>query len=83
MLINVKYAPCSIMMGAPTEEWGEPTSPGSMFYQNSTQEVLNNEPIKNMKKVNASIIHVGNTILAAAVVTIINENLCLLDNQLT
>ena len=36
-----------------------------------------------MKKVNASIIHVDDTILAAAVEAVINENWCLLDNQLT
>ena len=36
-----------------------------------------------MKKGNASIMHVGDTILAAAVEAGINENLCLLNNQLT
>ena len=36
-----------------------------------------------MKKGNASIVHVGNTILAASVESITNENLCLLDNQST
>ena len=37
-LVNVKYAFCSIMMGDPTEEWGEPPSPGLMFCQTLTQE---------------------------------------------
>ena len=36
-----------------------------------------------MKKGRASIIHVDNTILVATVEAGINENWCLLDNQLT
>ena len=36
-----------------------------------------------MKKGNASLMHVGNTILAATAEAVINENWCLLKNQLT
>ena len=36
-----------------------------------------------MRKVDASIMHVGNTILAAAAEAGIDENWCLLDNQST
>ena len=36
--VNVKDALCSLMMGSPTEEWGELPYPGLMFCQTSTQE---------------------------------------------
>ena len=36
-LVNAKNASCSLVMGAPTEEWGKPPSTGLMFYQTSTQ----------------------------------------------
>ena len=39
-LVNVKNASCNIMMGTPTEEWGDPPSPGLMLCQTSTKEVL-------------------------------------------
>ena len=82
--MNVKDALCILVMGSPTEEWGELPSSGLMFFQNSTQEVPQTEPINNsMRKGDASIMHVGNTILAAAVEAGIDENWCLLDNQLT
>ena len=32
-LVNVKDALCSLMMGPPTNEWGELPSPGLMFCQ--------------------------------------------------
>ena len=81
-LVNAKDPSWSLMMGSPTEEWGELPSPGLMFCQTSTQEVLQTQSINNsVGKVNASIIHVGNTILAAAAEAGIDENWCLLDNQ--
>ena len=46
-LVNVKDALCSIMMGSPTDEWGELPSPGLMFFQTSTQEARQNESINN------------------------------------
>ena len=83
-LVNVKYAFCSIMMGDPTEEWGEPPSPGLMFCQTLTQEAPYTEPIKNnMKKGKSIRMHVGDTILSAAEEAGINENLFLIDNQST
>ena len=75
VLVNVKEASCSLIMGEPTEEWGKPPSPGLMLFQNSTQEVLQTKHIiNNMKKGNARIIHVGNTILTTAVEVGINGN---------
>ena len=66
-LVNVKDASCSLMMGSPTDEWGELTSTGLMFCQNSTQEARQNQPINNsLRKGDASIMHVGDTILDAA-----------------
>ena len=67
------------MVGAPTKEWGKLKSPGLVIFQTSTQEVLQTEPIKNsVKKGNASIMHVGDNILAAASETRIDESWCLL-----
>ena len=55
-----------------------------MFCQTSTQEFLQIEPINDrIKKGNASIMHVGDTILTATMDSGINENWCLLDNQST
>ena len=83
-MVNVKDASCSLMMGAPTEEWGELPSPGLMFCQTSTQEVSQTEPINNIvRKGNASIMHMGDTILYAAAEAGIDENWHLLDNQST
>ena len=44
-LVNVEYASCSLMMDITTKEWDDITSPGLMFYQTSSQEVLYMEPI--------------------------------------
>ena len=83
-LVNVKGALCSLIMGSSTEEWGELPSPGLMFCQTSTQETRQTESISNsVRKGDASIMHMGDTILAAAAEAGINENWCLLDNQLT
>ena len=83
-LVNIKEALCSLMMGPPTEEWGKLPSPGLMLCQPSTQEVLQTEPINNIgSKGDASIMHVGNTILAAEAEARVDENWCLLDNHLT
>ena len=66
-LVNVKDALCSLIMGAPAEEWGKLPSPGVMLCQTSTQEVPQTEPINNSaNNGNSSIMHVGNTILADA-----------------
>ena len=83
-MVNAKDASCSLIMGSSTEEWGELPSPGLVFCQTSTQEVRQNEPINNsVRKDDSSIMHVDDTILAAAVEAGIDENWCLLDNQLT
>ena len=75
MLLNVKDASCSIMMGSPTKEWGGPPSPELMFCKTSTQEVLKTEPINNnMKTGSTSIIPVGDIILADAAEAGINKN---------
>ena len=74
-LVNVKDASCSLMMVAPTKEWGELPYPGIMFWQTSTQEVPKNEHINNsVRKVNARIINVGDTILDAVAEVGIDEN---------
>ena len=55
-----------------------------MFCQTSTQEARENQSINNsVRKGDASIMHVGNTILADAAEAGIDENWCLLNNQLT
>ena len=53
-----------------------------MFYQTSTQEVLQTESINNnVRKGDVSIMHMGDTILAAAEEAEIDENWCLIENQ--
>ena len=80
-LVNIKDAFCSLMMGSPTEEWGELPSPGLMFCQTSTQKAQQNESINNsVRKGDASIMHVGNTILDAAAQSGVDENWYLLNN---
>ena len=70
------------MMVPHTDEWGELPSPGLMFYKTSTQESQQNQSINNSaRKGDASIMHVGDTILASAAEAGIDENWCLLDNQ--
>ena len=55
-----------------------------MLCQTSTQEARQNQSVNNsVSKGDASIMHVGNTILDAAAETRIDENWCLLDNQST
>ena len=72
------------MMPYLTKEWGELLSPGLMFYQTSTQEVPQTEPINSsVNKSNASIMHVGDTILYDAGEAGTDENWCLFDNQST
>ena len=84
VLVNIKDTSCSLVMGYPTEEWGELSSPGPMFFQTLTQEVQQTEPINNSVRNDASIIiHVGDTILAAAEEDVIDKYWCLIDNQLT
>ena len=74
-LVNIKDYLCSLMMGSLPEEWGELPSPGLMFFQTSTQEVRQTKYINNsLRKGDASIMHVGDTILAAAVEAGIDEN---------
>ena len=81
-LVNVKDALCSLMMGSPTNELSEVTSPGLMFCQTSTQEARQNQYINNIvRKGYASIMHVGDTILAAAAEAGIDKKWFLLDNQ--
>ena len=71
-------------MGSPTDEWGELPFPGLIFCQTSTQEAWQNQSINNsVRKGDASIIQVGNTILAAAVETGIDEIWCPIDNHST
>ena len=71
-------------MGSSTEEWGELPSPGLMFCQTSTQEARQTKSINNsMRNDDAIIMHVGDTILAAASEDGIDENWCLIDNQST
>ena len=83
-LVNVKDASCSLMMGSPTEEWGEPPYHGLILCQTSTQEFLQTEHINNnMRKGNTRIMHMGDTILDAAAEARIDEYWCLLENQST
>ena len=83
-LVNAKASLCSLMMGCPTKERGELPYPGLVFCQTSTQESRQTKSINNsVRKGDASIMHVGNTILAAVAEAGIEENWCLLDNQST
>ena len=67
-----------------------PPPPGIVLYRTTSKEVLNTDTITDktkealfQKKVNARVMRVGDTILATAEETAINENLCLLDNKST
>ena len=78
------------MEGILTKEWDDIPYPGIMFFQTSPQEVLQMEPITgkvqevfSRNKHNTTIIRVGDTILAAATESAINEDWFLLDNQST
>ena len=72
------------MIGSPTNEWGEIPSTGLMFCQTSTQEDLQTKSINNsVREGDASIMHVGDNILADAAEAVIDKNWCLLDNQST
>ena len=83
-LVNIKDASCSLTMRSPTDEWGELPSPGLMFCKTSTQEARQNQYINNsVRKGDASIMNMGDTILDAAAEAGIDKNWCLLDNQST
>ena len=83
-LVNVKDTSFSLMMGSTTEEWSELPSPGLVFCQTSTQQAQQTEYINNIvRKGDASILHMGDTILTVAAEAGIDENQCLFDNQLT
>ena len=83
-LVNVKDALYSLMMEYPTEEWVKLPSPGLMVFETSNQEVKQNESINNsVRKVDTSIIHVGDAILDTAAEAGIDENYYLLNNQST
>ena len=78
------------MMGIPTKEWDDLPSPGLMFWQTSSQEVLQMEPITDKfqevlsrKKRNPNIMCVRDTILASEAESGIDKNGCLLKNQST
>ena len=63
------------MVVSPNEEWDDPPYTGIIFFQTSIQNFLQTETINgNMKKVNVSIMHVGDTILDAAAEAGIDEN---------
>ena len=80
--MNVKDASCSLMMGSLTKDWGELPSTDLMFCQILTQEVRKTKSINNsVRKGYYRIMHVDDTILAAAAQAGIDENWFLLDNQ--
>ena len=43
ILVNIKDGSCSLVMGIPTKEWHDIPSPGLVFYQTSSQAVLQME----------------------------------------
>ena len=70
------------MIVYPTEEWGEVPSPGLIICQTSTEEARQTEYTNNsVRKGDASIMHVGDTILDASAEDGIDEIWCLHDNQ--
>ena len=89
-IVNVKDASCSIVMGIHTKEWDDLPSPGLMFCQTLSQEVLHKNPSTDKIKEafshnngNTSIIHVVDTILADAEESRIGKNWYLINNQST
>ena len=73
--MNVKDTLGSLLMGSPTDEWGELPFPGLIFCQTSTQEARKNQSINNsVSKGDANTMHVGDTVLAAAAEVGIDEN---------
>ena len=71
-MVNVEDVSCSLMMGIPTKEWDDLPSPGIIFFQTLSHEVLHMEPITNKvqevlarKKLNANKMCMGDTILDA------------------
>ena len=77
-------------MGIPTKEWDGLPYPGFMFYQTSSQEVIQmnsitdeSQQVFSHNKHNYNILRVGYTTLDASEESGIDENWCLLDNQST
>ena len=78
------------MMGIPTKEWYDIPSTGLIFFQTSSQEVLNIHPsidedqnVSSHNKKYYNIIRVGYTILSAETEAGTDENWCLLENLST
>ena len=87
-MVNAVYASCSIMMRIPTDEPYDLPSPLLVFFQTSSQEVLQMEPITekfqevfSRKKLNVTIMPVGDTILDDPAEDGIDKILCLLGNK--
>ena len=88
-MANVEDASCSLIMVIPNKECDDLPYPVIMFYQTSYNVVLQmegntykyQEPFSHDYH-NSKIVRVGDTILASAVESGIDENWCLLDNQL-
>ena len=77
-------------MGIPAYKWGDLPSPGLVFWQNLSQEVLHMEPITDevqevllRNKHNAKIMRVGYTILDAAAESSNDGNWWFIYNQST
>ena len=78
------------MIGFPNKEWDYIPSPGIVFFQTSSQEVLQTEPIIDEikesflhNKCNDNVMSVGDTILAATAESGIDKNWCIFDNKST
>ena len=87
-LVDVKDTSCSLMIWIPTNEWDDLPSPGLIFCQTLSQEVLQTEPVIDKtkepflhNKVNVSVIFVVDTILASETESGVDGNWCLLDNK--
>ena len=49
-LVNAEDESCTPMMGIPTEQWDDLPPPVLMFFQTSSQEVFQMEPITDESK---------------------------------
>ena len=80
-MVNVEDVSCSLMIGIPTKEWDDLPSPGIIFFQTLSHEVLHMEPITNKvqevlsrNKRNSNIMLLLDNILADAAESGIDEN---------
>ena len=90
IFVNFEYTSCSLMMGISAKEWDDIPYLGIMFYQTSSQAVLQlgankyeAQESSSHNNTNYNIMRVLDIILDDAAEAGIDKNWCLLDNQST